>query len=272
MRPFPVLTLLAGLLIALVSGGLFTGSLTAAEDAPRPQKEPSLDSREVHLTGLVQLTRKGENAEAYWSPDGKELTLQSTHPPYACDQIFRLRADGTGSPVLVSTGKGRTTCSYFTADAKRILFSSTHAASPDCPPAPDRSQGYVWAVYATYEIFSAKPDGSDLVRLTDNQGYDAEATVCPKDGSMIFTSTRDGDLDLYRMDADGKNVKRLTDTPGYDGGAFFSPDCSQIVWRASRPKPGRSWTTTSACSPRGSCGLRSWSSGWPTPTAAKPGR
>ncbi|MEA2599984.1 MAG: hypothetical protein QOF89_976 [Acidobacteriota bacterium] len=234
MRPFLAPFLLAGLL----GSGLLTGSLTAAEDAPRPQKEPSLDPREVHLAGLVQLTRQGENAEAYWAPDGRELVLQSTHPPYACDQIFRLRADGTGSPVLVSTGKGRTTCSYFTADAKRILFSSTHAASPDCPPTPDRSHGYVWAIYPTYEIYSAKPDGSDLVRLTDNQAYDAESTVCAKDGAVIFTSTRDGDLDLYRMDAGGKNVKRLTDAPGYDGGAFFSPDCTKIVWRASRPQPG----------------------------------
>jgi len=106
----------------------------------------------------------------------------------------------------------------------------------DCPPVPDHSQGYVWAVYSSYEIYSARPDGSDLVRLTDNQAYDAESTVCPKDGAVIFTSTRDGDLDLYRMDADGKNVVRLTNAPGYDGGAFFSPDCSRIVWRAARPQ------------------------------------
>jgi len=230
MRPLLVPMLLAGL--------LGSGPATAVEAAPHPLPVPPLDPREVHLSALVQLTHQGENAEAYWSPDGTELTLQSTHPPYACDQIFRQRADGTGTPILVSTGKGRTTCAYFTADGKRVLFSSTHAASPDCPPNPDRSHGYVWAVYPTYEIYSAKPDGSDLVRLTDNNAYDAESTVCPKDGTVIFTSTRDGDLDLYRMDPDGKNVKRLTDTPGYDGGAFFSPDCKKIVWRASRPKPG----------------------------------
>src|SRR4051812_37915141 len=217
---------------------LASGPATPAEAPPHPLQVPPLDPREVHLTGLVQLTRQGENAEAYWSPDGAEVMLQSTRPPYACDQIFRQRADGTGTPILVSTGKGRTTCSYFTADGKRVLFSSTHAASPDCPAVPDHSQGYVWAVYPTYEIYSAKPDGTDLVRLTDNNAYDAESTVCPKDGTVIFTSTRDGDLDLYRMDPDGKNVKRLTDTPGYDGGAFFSPDCKKIVWRASRPKPG----------------------------------
>jgi len=220
-------------LLAVLLG---TSAPTAAEDTRRPLAEPPLDPREVHLTGLRQLTRSGENAEAYWSPDGVQLVLQSTHPPYACDQIFRLPADGSGGFSLVSTGKGRTTCSYFTVDGQRILYSSSHLASPACPPPPDRTHGYVWSIEPGYEIFSARPDGSDLVRLTDNQAYDAETTVCPKDGSLIFTSTRDGDLDLYRMDADGKNVRRLTDTPGYDGGAFFSPDCSRIVWRASRPE------------------------------------
>src|SRR5436305_6274012 len=236
MRPLLVPFLLAGLL----GSGPATAATpaTPAEDTLHPLKVPPLDPRESHLSGLIQLTHRGENAEAYWSPDGTELILQSTRPPYACDQIFRQRTDGTGTPILVSTGKGRTTCAYFTADGKRVLFSSTHAAGPECPPNPDRSHGYVWAVYPTYEIYSVKPDGSDLVRLTDNQAYDAESTVCPRDGSVIFTSTRDGDLELYRMDADGRNVKRLTDTPGYDGGAFFSPDCSKIVWRASRPKEG----------------------------------
>jgi Tol biopolymer transport system component len=200
---------------------------------------PAIDPRETHLADLVQLTRGGENAEAYWSPDGRQLVFQSTRPPYACDQIFRMPADGSGAPALVSTGKGRTTCSYFTADGQRILYASTHLAGDACPPPPDRSQGYVWPVDPSYEIWSVRPDGSDPVRLTDNRAYDAEATVCLKDGAVLFTSDRDGDLDLYRMDPDGRNVRRLTHQPGYDGGAFFSPDCSKIVWRASRPAPGQ---------------------------------
>jgi len=201
--------------------------------------QASTDPREVHLTGLLQLTHGGENAEAYWSPDGRQLVFQSTRPPYACDQIFRMPADGSGTPTLVSTGKGRTTCSYFTADGRRILYASTHLAGDACPPPPDRSHGYVWSIDPHYEIFSVRPDGTDLVQLTGNREYDAEATICPRDGSVIFTSSRDGDLDIYRMGPDGRNVKRLTDQPGYDGGAFFSPDCSKIVWRASRPAPGQ---------------------------------
>ena len=193
------------------------------------------DEREVHLADVRQLTFGGENAEAYWSPDGKELIFQSTRPPLGCDQIFRISVNDPSALTMVSTGKGRTTCPYFTHDNERILYSSTHAANEECPAPPDRSQGYVWPIYDSYQIYSANLDGSDLKALTDTPAYDAEATVCSTDGSIIFTSTRDGDLDLYRMDADGGNVQRLTDAPGYDGGAFFSQDCSKIVWRASRP-------------------------------------
>lgn len=218
-------------LLALVALSLIPATLIAAP--------PSIDPRETHLADLRQLTFGGENAEGYWAPDGTELIYQSTFPSYACDQIFRLRLADAAHPQLVSTGKGRTTCSYFFyPQADRILYASTHKSGDACPPVPDRSLGYVWPLYPTYEIYTAKPDGSDLVQLTSNEAYDAEATVCPVDGSILFTSDRDGDIELYRMDKDGGNVRRLTDAPGYDGGAFFSADCRQIVWRASRPKPG----------------------------------
>ena len=211
-------------------------AVAGAPQAPHAPPAPLSDGRESHLADLLMLTHGGQNAEAYWSPDGRQLIFQSTRPPFECDQIFRMPADGSGAPVLVSTGKGRTTCSYFMPDGQRVLYSSTHAAGDACPPAADRSRGYVWAVYPTYDIWTARPDGSDLRRLTDNHAYDAETTVCNRDGSLIFTSDRDGDLDLYRMDADGSHVRRLTSAPGYDGGAFFSPDCKKIVWRASRPQ------------------------------------
>ena len=214
---------------AVAAIAAFAGS-AAAEEAKQLR-----DPREVRLADIVQLTFQGENAEAYWSPEGDELILQARFPPYECDQIFRLDPARPGKLELVSTGKGRTTCAYFFPGGDRILYSSTHLGGDACPPEPDRSRGYVWPLYPSYEVFSARPDGSDLKPLTHHEGYDAEATICPVDGSIIFTSTRDGDLELYRMDADGSNVKRLTHTPGYDGGAFFSADCQQLVWRASRP-------------------------------------
>lgn len=190
---------------------------------------------EKHLRNIRQLSFGGENAEAYFSADGKKLIFQSTHGDLQCDQIFTMNIDGSAAK-MVSTGKGRTTCSFFTPDGKRIIYSSTHLASPDCPPKPDYSRGYVWPIYPGYDIFSAKPDGSDLKNITNSPGYDAEATIAPNGKRMVFTSTRDGDLDIYTMDMDGKNVKRLTNEIGYDGGPFWSYDSQWIVFRANHPK------------------------------------
>ena len=210
------------------------GTVAAAEPGLAPG-DSLRDVREVHLRNVRQLTFGGENAEAYWSPDGKQLILQSKHEPYPCDQIFVLDV-ATGQSKLVSTGKGRTTCSYFVPRSDRIIYASTHWADAACPPPADYSQGYVWKLYHTFKIFSARADGSDLKRLTNRDGYDAEAT-CSVDGSrVVFTSLRDGDLDLYTMKPDGSDVKRVTHELGYDGGAFFSRDGKRLVWRASRPR------------------------------------
>lgn len=189
---------------------------------------------EKHFKDVRQLTFGGENAEAYFDPTGTKLILQSTLPGASCDQQFVLDL-GTGVSTQVSHG-GRTTCGYFDwPEGDRIVYGSTIAAGTDCPPAPDRSKGYVWAVYDSFDIYEANVDGSNPKKLTDVKGYDAEMTWCHRGGKAVFTSDRDGDLDLYEMDEAG-NVKRLTDTPGYDGGAFFSPDCREIVWRAGRPE------------------------------------
>ncbi len=199
---------------------------------------------EKHLTNLRQLTFGGTNAEAYWSHDGKWLSFQRKNASEdKCDQIFKMRADGS---LLgrISNGGGRTTCSFYFPDDSRILFSSTFAANSLCPPNPDMTRGYVWPIYPTYQIYSVRPDGTDLIPLEPGapKAYNAEAVTCA-DGSLIFTSDREGDLELYRAKLDPQgtisDITRLTHTLGYDGGAFFSSDCKKIVWRASRPKPGK---------------------------------
>src|SRR5438552_146692 len=190
--------------------------------------------QEKHLRNMKQLTFGGENAEAYFSSDGKKLIFQSTRDGHECDQIYTMNIDGS-DVKMVSTGEGRTTCSYFFPGDKRILYSSTHLGGKQCPPRPDFSQGYVWAVYDTFDIFTAMPDGSDLKQLTNTRGYDAETTIS-RNGKLVFTSKRDGDLDIYTMDRDGKNVKRLTNELGYDGGPFWSYDGKQIVYRAYHPQ------------------------------------
>jgi len=137
---------------------------------------------------------------------------------------------------LVSTGRGRTTCGFFFPDGRRLIYASTHPAGDACPPPPDRSSGYVWPIYPGYEIVSADADGGNIRRLTDHDGYDAEGAVSPDGKRIVFTSLREGDLDLYLMNADGSGVTRLTDQLGYDGGAFFSWDGRSIVYRASHPE------------------------------------
>jgi Tol biopolymer transport system component len=200
------------------------------------QTAPTEDAnQEKHLRNVRQLTFGGQNAEAYFSGDGKKLIFQSTHGEVKCDQIFTMNLDGS-DVRMVSTGKGRTTCSYFFPNGKKILYSSTHLGSTECPPKPDYSKGYVWGIYSSYDIFTANPDGSDLKQLTNTPGYDAEATFSTDGKKIVFTSLRNGDLDIYTMDANGKHVKQLTHELGYDGGPFFSPDGKWIVYRAHHPK------------------------------------
>lgn len=200
---------------------------------------PAQDSRlvvngEKHIKNIRQLTFGGENAEAYFSFDGKQLIFQSKRDKLGCDQIFTMNIDGS-KVKMVSNGGGRTTCSFFLKNGKDVLYASTHGGAKECPPNPDFSKGYVWAVYPDYDIYVARSDGKNIKKLTNSPGYDAEATVSPNGKKIVFTSERDGDLELYSMDTNGKNVKRLTFEPGYDGGAFYSPDNKMIVYRGSHP-------------------------------------
>ena len=200
---------------------------------------------ETHFRNIRQLTFGGDNAEAYFSYDGKYLVYQRTDTKngIACDQIWMGKIpESPGeqfTPKLVSTGTGRTTCAFFFPDGKHILYGSTHLGGKDCPPVPDRKKygnKYIWPLYPEFDIFKADTNGNVVKRLTKTPGYDAEATISPKGDKIVFTSMRDGDLELYTMNIKGKNVKRITNALGYDGGAWFSPDGSKIIWRASRPK------------------------------------
>jgi Tol biopolymer transport system component len=187
------------------------------------------------LRNIRQLTFGGQNAEAYFSTDGRRLIFQATREGRRCDQIYTMTVAGSDIR-MVSTGKGVTTCGFFFPDRPRLLYSSTHLSGPDCLRRPDRSGGYAWALYPEYEIYSADLHGGNLVRLTHSPGYDAEAAISPDGQRVIFTSLRGGDLDLYLTDADGGNVRRVTDRLGYEGGALFSWSGKYIVYRAHLPR------------------------------------
>lgn len=200
---------------------------------------------EIHFANVRQLTFGGDNAEAYFSFDGKYLIFQKTNQKEGilCDQIWMGKIPESVNekfePALVSTGTGRTTCAFFYPGNKYIVYASTHPGSKECPPVPDRSKygnKYIWPIYESFDIFKADRKGKIVKRLTKTKGYDAEATLSPDGRMMVFTSMRSGDLELYTMNLEGKNVKQITHTLGYDGGAWFSPDGKRIIWRASRPR------------------------------------
>jgi Tol biopolymer transport system component len=202
-------------------------------------------AEESHFQNIRQLTFGGDNAEAYWSYDGKSLVFQRTSlkDGIPCDQIFIGRVpENPTAPFefkLVSTGKGRTTCAFFTKDNQHIIYASTHLASSDCPPVPDRAKygnKYIWPLYRGYDIFKADLNGKIIKQLTNSPFYDAEATLSPDGKKMIYTSTKDGDIELYILELKSGKEKRITNELGYDGGAWFSPDGKKIIWRASRPK------------------------------------
>jgi Tol biopolymer transport system component len=223
--------------LALAAGTLAAPARPAHAFRPVPRTAQVADSLirpgEKHFAHMWQLTFGGQNAEAYWSGDGRKLIFQSTRDGWPCDQQYVYDL-ASGKVVRVSTGTGRTTCGYFYDHDRRVLFASTHGDADTCPPQPDMSKGYTWAISPGYDIYTARPDGSDLRRLTNRPGYDAEGTMSVDGEWLLFTSKRDGDVDLYRMRMDGSGLSRVTNTVGYDGGGFFSHDGKRIVWRTYR--------------------------------------
>lgn len=223
MRPTIFCLVLVGLICALLIPAINSS-----------QAQNLIQPNEKHFKNIKQLTTEGENAEAYFSPDGKKLIFQRATKGDGCDQIFSMNVDGSDLKQL-SNGEGKTTCSYFTPDNKSIVYASTHKSSAACPPKPDMTRGYVWSLFNGFDIFRADLNGKNVKQLTTTPRYDAEATI-RKDGTIVFTSLRDGDLDIYTMDKNGKNVKKLTNELGYDGGPFWSYDGKQIVFRAFHPE------------------------------------
>lgn len=235
--------LLAGCLAVLLPA-----VVGAADQARKADKGVTPKTSERHLANIRQLTFGRQNAEAYFSFSGNKLIFQSTnnwmkdtyaatHKPadvgLGCYQMYIMDLE-SDAIRLVSTGMGATTCGYFFPGDRRVLYSSTHAAGPNCPPKPKRDGAYRWAL-DDYDLYAVRIDGQEMQKLTSNPGYDAEATVSPDGKTIVWTSVKDGDLDIYAMNLDGTKVRRLTEEIGYDGGAFFSPDSKRIVYRASHP-------------------------------------
>ncbi len=237
--------LLLALPLALVLMLSFKATNKVAVEIASSTNDTILYPDEKHFKNIQQLTFGGDNAEAYFSFDGKWLIFQKTYAKEGipCDQMYIAKVPTkTGekfTPKLVSTGKGRTTCGAFMKDGKHVIYASTHLGSSDCPPVPDRSKygnKYIWPLYDSYDIFMADLNGKIVKQLTNSKGYDAEATLSPDGKKMLYTSTKDGDIDMYVMDLKTGREIKVTNLLGYDGGGWFSPDGKKLIWRASRPK------------------------------------
>jgi Tol biopolymer transport system component len=217
------------------------------------------NGEERFLSRIRQLTFEGKTGEGYFSPDGQNLIFQSVREPgNPFYQIYLLSLE-TGDISRVSPGIGKTTCSFFRPGSEEVLFASTHL-DPDARQkqqdelafiASGKTRRYSWDYDTHMDIFSARRDGSNLKRLTDAAGYDAEGSYSPDGRKIVFTSLRDAFpletlspedrklyatdpayfAEIYLMNADGSGQTRLTRNPGYDGGPFFMPDGQRILWR-----------------------------------------
>ena len=239
---FAAIALMAGAWACQPSGNPERTSEQNADTTQTTKADTLVLEGETHFKNIRQLTNGGDNAEAYFSFDNQKAVFQSNYDGWGvqCDQIFYfdIAKDDliSNKPKMLSTGKGRTTCSYFMPGDTTILYASTHLGGEACPPEPSREEGYVWPIYKDFDIFVANLKGEIIDTLTNSPGYDAEATISPQGDKIVFTSTRSGDLELWTMNLDGSDKKQVTSGLGYDGGAFFSPDGTKLVFRASRPK------------------------------------
>ena len=238
-RILPAITVgIAAIVVCLCGRNLPAEPPAGAEDAARAEA--------VCLSNVTQLTFDSmgftKAGEAYFSPDGKTIIFQAVpkNEGIGADeyQIYTLEI-GSQSHRMVSTGKGACTCAYYQPDGKKIIFASSHLDPTLGQPKPPKpAGGYNWDFNEFMDIFEANPDGTELQRLTDAPGYDAEDTVNWPSDRILYTSKASGDLELWSMASDGGDKRRLTSAPGYDGGAFFSRDGKRIVMRAHHPKPG----------------------------------
>jgi Tol biopolymer transport system component len=210
--------------------------------------EESIESK--YLSNVRQVTAGFVRAgEGYFSPDGGTIIYQAVPQEYPFYQIYNQKLDG-GKPQLISTGRGRTTCSYFAPDGRHVIFASSHL-DPRLSETEEQERQkqaaearagthrrYQWDFDPWMDIFQADADGKNLKQLTTTKGYDAEGAYSP-DGKLIaFCSDRGGNPNLYVMNADGSGTRQLTHAKGYNGGPFISPDGKWVVYRSDRKKEG----------------------------------
>ncbi|TMD28145.1 MAG: hypothetical protein E6I94_08845, partial [Chloroflexi bacterium] len=155
---------------------------------------------------------------------GTGFEFGSSNPVRTHADIWRVRADGTGSPERVTDEPGDDRAATFSPDGTRLVFDATRAGGTD--------------------IFVMNVDGSDDRQLTFDHGSDWGATWSPDGTRIAFSAWRSGNTDLYVMGADGSAATRLTTDPADDLEPAWSPDGRRIVFRRLRGPPdgGEIWS------------------------------
>jgi len=247
--------------VAVISAVMVGGTASRIPAYTLMAQAPAENHEKDFLSRIRRLTVEGRRAgEGYWGPDGKKLVFQSereTGNPFY--QIYLMDLT-TGDTTRVSTGVGKTTCSFINPETGDILFASTHHDPTSKQQqedelkfrASDQERRYSWDYDPEMELYVKSAKTGTLKRITNKRGYDAEGSYSPDGQWIVFTSTRQAyertltpqeqkqletdpsffaEIYIMRADADGSGPKRLTNVNGYDGGPFFSPDGKRIIWR-----------------------------------------
>lgn len=84
------------------------------------------------------------------------------------------------------------------------------------------------------ELYIMNPDGTGVVRLTNNSDVDYDPPCSPDGRRIAFMSARDGNTEIYVMNTDGSGVTRLTNNAAGDWDPAWSPDGSRIAFVSDR--------------------------------------
>jgi hypothetical protein len=250
---------------------VFSAAILAALVQPagfHPAENPWLEHVRVEPTSEIwvmnadgtqqtRLTRAGDGIQDWngvMSPDGSKIAFtrlrQGDHPPVDIPDdadVWVMTADGSDARP-VAAFEGWQWLPHWSPDGEWLVYTDESEGGPwatDSGPSAEGSGGLVGIPFLQgqptpdrrpADIWKIRADGTGQpVRLTDAPGDDRAAAYSPDGTKLVFDATRDGNTEVYVMDADGQNPRRLTNDPGNgDWGASWSPDGKWIAFNPDR--------------------------------------
>ncbi|HET9344059.1 MAG TPA: hypothetical protein VFO05_00030 [Candidatus Limnocylindrales bacterium] len=253
----------AGLLVACLSGlGGFSPIVNPWLERPEDLAEDNgevwlMDADGGRQTRLVEATPGSDLGNPVWSPDGSRIAFTrfsgpADDPARGDQDIWIVNADGSGARALAE-GPAWQWFPRWSPDGKWLAYTEEAAGGPwlsSGPVGPDLGQGPAGPVFPganaasrpEAELWRMPVDGSGPPeRITDAAGDDRSGAWSPDGTRLVFDSTRDGNTDLYVVDADGSNSVRLTADAGEDWAASWSPDGTTIAFTSDRTGTAQIW-------------------------------